>query len=101
MPQQSILPDQPAMTGFALEVRSYPRTPSPDVVQISVKVSTGTQPLKARWIADFAGLERDYLDTLCTSAMSAFMYGETPRDVAKACASVHHLAKAHARQHEF
>lgn len=101
MPQQSLLPEHPAMTSLAVEVRSYPLTPSPDVVQILVKVGVGSAALKARWAGTLTGVERDYLDTLCETITATFMYGETPRDIARACADVKRLARKHAANHEF
>lgn len=101
MPQQSLLPDHPAMTALRVDIRSWPRTAQPDTVEVTTAVAIGSEPLKARSVVALVGLQRDYLDTLVETAVSTFMYGERPKDVARAIADVHRLARLHAQQHEF
>lgn len=101
MPQQSLLSDHPAMTSLVIEVLSYPLTQSVDDVRVTVKIGTGAKPAKARWAGTLVGIEADYLDTLVTTATATYMYGETTRAVAKACADVCRLARKHRRAHEY
>lgn len=98
MPQQSLIPDYPPMTSFAVVIKSYPHTMHPDEVIVAVKVGVGSvaEP-KTRWMVTLPGVQRDYLNTLVESAAMTYMYGETPRDVVKACAAVHKLARQHER----
>lgn len=101
MPQQSLLPDHPAMTAYALVVRSFPHTKFPDEVDVSLQIAVGDGPLKTRQVVTLRGVECDYLDTLATETVSAYMYGETPADVARAMSDVRKQARAHGLAHSF
>lgn len=87
------------MTALTVTIRSWPRTASPDQVYVDVACSTGSGPLKTRASVTFTDLERDYLNTLVEDVVSTYMYGETPRDLARSVASVAKLARAHQRKH--
>lgn len=99
MPQQSLLPEHPTMTGFGLTIRSYPHTKFSDEVDVSLAVATGDGPLKTRTVVSLRGLECDYLNTLVSEAASAYMYGEKPQDIVKAALDVRTLARQHAAAH--
>lgn len=101
MPQQSILPDYPPMTAFAVQIRSFPHTAYPDQVDVAIQVGTGESQLKTRQVVTLRGVECDFLDTLVTECTSAYMYGETPQDVAKAASAVKSQARAHGAMHQF
>lgn len=102
MPQQSLLPDQyPPMTSLTLEVRSWPHTPEPDQIFVGVRVGVGGKNPKTRASITMTGVERDYLNTLFEDVTTAYMWGETTRDVVRAVGRVTKLAKAHARSHSF
>jgi len=101
MPQQSLLPDHPAMTALAVVVRSFPHTNFPDEVDVSVQVARGDGPLKTRTVVTLRGVECDFLDTMVTEAVSAYMYGEKPQDVARAVSDVKKMARAHGASHQF
>lgn len=89
------------MTGFAFEVRSFPDTPHPDEVTVSVRVGSGAKSPSTVYVCSLRGAQRDYLDTMADAALSTFMYGEKARDVARSCADVLKLARVHAASHEF
>lgn len=101
MPQQSLLPDHPAMTQFAIVIRSFPHTKFPDQVDISVQVAVGDNPLKTRTVITLQGVECDFLDTLVTEATSAYMYGAKPQEVARAALDVRKQAREHGHSHQF
>lgn len=101
MPQQSLLPDMPAMTSLSIEIRSYPHTPYPDEVDIEVSIGTGGKPRKTVWAGRWRGYECDYLNTLVEDVASTYMYGETRKDVKSTCAGVAKLARRHATDHQF
>lgn len=100
MPQQSILPDHPPMTGLTIELRA-PVPGERDCTDVWVAVGYGHRSPSTVWIAGFPGVEADYLDTVVTAATTAYLYGETGRDVAKACADVKKMSRMHARRSTF
>lgn len=99
MPQQTLLPGNPPMTKVTLEITD--RTPElVDGCQVIVRVQTAGGILTTVAALRLEGRQSDYLDTLVTEVVSAWHYGEGPRDVATAAASVHKVARRHARAHD-
>lgn len=95
MPQQSLLNDHPAMTRLELRIKSFPHTKHPDQVDIEIRCAVGSEAVKTRYVCSLTHNERDYLNTMVTEVTMAYMYGETPRDLCVAAASVRKLARFH------
>lgn len=101
MPQQSLLPEHPAMTSLRITVRSYPHTSFPDQVAVEVAVGNGGKDLKTVTSLGLQGVGCDFLDTLVQEAVSSYMYGETRKDVRRAVLDVYKASKAHEVTHQF
>lgn len=101
MPQQSLLPDHPAMTRLNLLVESWPHTKFPDHVRLTVQIGEGTGDPASAIVVVLQGVEADFLNTIVEDAVSAYMYGEKPRDVRQAVNDVWRLARAHGASHQF
>lgn len=101
MPQQSLLPDYPAMTSLVLTIESFPHTKHADQVRVTVKVGTGGKSATTFDVKEFESLECDYLNTAASEVLSAYMYGERVKDVRRALTDVWRLARAHAGAHQF
>lgn len=101
MPQQSLLPDHPAMTALTLKVESWPRTEHPDEVRINVQVATGEGDPSTVTVVVLQGVECDFVNTVVEDATTAYMYGERPKDVRRSVNDVWRLARAHGARHQF
>lgn len=101
MPQQSLLPDHPAMTQCVLRIESWPHTKFSDEVRLTVQIGVGGQDPSSAVVAVLKGVEADYLNTLVEDTVSAYMYGETVKDVRQAVNDVWRLARAHGAAHQF
>lgn len=101
MPQQSLLPDHPAMAALQITVMTYPNTTVMGDVDVTIGVGLVGGDLKTRHVVTLHGIEADYLDTLVDAATSAFMYEETPAHVVRAVAGVCKLARSHGLTGQF
>jgi hypothetical protein len=100
MPQQSLLPEYPPMTSLRITIRQLePHQGEGHQILVAGAVRGGE--VKTRWACTVYGVEADYLNTLVSEATSAWQHEETFRDVVRACAATHKLARAHGRTHQF
>ena len=100
MPQQSLLPDHPPMTGLRLEFRA-PEPGVRDATEVWIAVRRKGGEWTTYTVLTLPGIEADLLLTLASETVSAWAYGERPKDVRSAAAAVKKQAKAHAAAHEF
>lgn len=101
MPQQSILPEFPAMTSLSIRVDSFPLTATADTVRVTVQVGVGGGDPASTIVPVLLGTEADYLATIISEATSAFMYGETVSDVRRAVKDAWGQARVHGVQTQF
>lgn len=88
------------MTGF--QVRLIQPPPGPvSGLQVWVYAAVDHEDMLPVWIGSLQGLESDLLVTLVSEAVSAWAYGESRRDLQRACAAVKRQAKVHAITHGF
>lgn len=101
MPQLRLNPQDPTPNRIRITVESFPRTPDPETVHVAVLVTSDPGCVLGGWSGSLHRNERDYLNTLVEAATMAYMYGEGSRDVARACAGVKKLARAHEASTDF
>lgn len=99
MPQQSLLPDYPPMTGLRVDFEDGSVTFS-DAIKVSVRVGhRGNEPTTI-WAAEFTGVENDYLETLVTEVTRAWLFSPSWTDVSRAATRVLRDARRHRRKHD-
>lgn len=98
MPQDSIFPTTPRVTGYRLTIRSNPVEEGwADNVMIELEHDN------AGWATTYAqrwsGLMLDLYGTLASETMNAYLY-DTAKAVRVAAVGVAKVARAHARRHD-
>lgn len=97
MPQHSMFPSDPRVTGFSLTVTEVPAE-SGYAYNVTVQLTFDSHIPRTVYAGRFSGLMVDLLPTLAEDTVSAFMFGED-RDVGRAAVGVQKVARAHSRRH--
>lgn len=97
MPQDSIFPTAPRMTGIRLVIKAIPVEGGwADNVTVEVELDSN------RWATVYgqrwSGLMVDLYSTLAEDVVAAYLY-EDQRAVGRAAVTVAKMARAHARRH--
>jgi len=91
----SIVPDLYNAVSLSL---CLPSTPGAEGVDVQVHVRPGDE-WKTLWVANFSGVETDFLATLSSEVTTAWAYG-TRRDLVRACTDTKKAARIHRKEHQ-
>lgn len=101
MPQLNLLDARESMTAVSVTIfQPEPGTFSTDL-EVRVSVAKGHGDPFTVWAAGLTGIESDFLQTLVSEVVTAWAYGERPRDVVLAAQAVRKQAREHKAAHEF
>lgn len=98
MPQDDLLNLTPRWTGFRLTCQEVPAEGG-YAYNLTVERFSARAGWSTCWAERWSGYMLDLVSTLAEDTTAAYLYGED-RDLVRAAASVHKVARAHARRHD-
>lgn len=98
MPQDSIFDDDQRWTGYRFEMREVVGVDGTSW-DVALLRRDDRQEWRTCWVGSWRGVMLDYANTMAADTLQAFLYGER-RDLARAAAGVHTLARRHAAMHD-
>lgn len=99
MPQNSLLPGAPIVTGYRFEVNDLTSLELFDGALVMVYVRYADADYRCLWAGRLEGIEVDLIPNLASEVTTAFLWA-TPREIVQKCQRGKRAAKVHRKQHE-